>query len=75
MRPSAERTGASWLEAPTAGPRSCGGSKLGGAAAAALQAAPHRGDQLPLYAEQRLRPVHFDATDVEAAALERTELP
>lgn len=36
---------------------------------------PHRGDQLPLYADQRLRPVHFEAADVEAAAVERTELP
>ncbi|MFW6012459.1 MAG: penicillin acylase family protein [bacterium] len=35
----------------------------------------HRTDQLELFAEQRLRPVHFDPAEVEARAVERTALP
>lgn len=36
---------------------------------------PHRTDQLPLFSEQRLRPVHFAPGEVEARAVKRRVLP
>lgn len=59
------------VEFAAAGPRALALVSYGNAS---QPGSPHRGDQLPLYAEQRLRPVRFAAGEVEAAAVERTEL-
>lgn len=55
------------VELAAAGPRAFALLSYGNAS---QPGSPHRGDQLALYAEQRLRPVHFDAADVEAAAVD-----
>ena len=59
------------VEFAAAGPRALALLSYGNAS---QPASPHRGDQLRLYSERRLRPVRFTAAEVEAAAVERTEL-